>query len=397
MPYGSGTFIYLDNAATTRAAPEVADTVAQVLTSEYGNPSSPHALGARAARLVEAARRQVARLIGASENEIVFTSGGTEANNLAIRGVVYRHSRRDVHVVVQKTEHASVLNTCQALEQEGVEVTYLDVDARGFVTPAQVLAALRPQTVLVSIMAVNNETGVIQPVPAITAALAGVRHRPAFHVDAVQAYGKIALSPGRWGIDLMSISGHKIHGPKGIGALYVRSGMALAALLQGGDQERGLRPGTENTPGIAGFGVAADLAAQAFPDAAVKMRQLLENLYDRLRSGWPDVRRHTPAGDDAAPHILNVSFPPVPGEVLVHHLAQDGVYVSTTSACHAPSAKPSHVLAAMGISGPELAGAIRISLSRFTTPDEVDAAAEIILKNVDRLARRYQNRRTGKK
>ncbi len=370
--------------------------MARVLTSEYGNPSSPHDLGVQAARLVAAARRQVARLIGASENEIVFTSGGTEANNLAIRGAVYRHSRRDVHVVVQKTEHASVLNTCQALEQEGVAVTYLDVDSRGFITPDQVLAALQPQTVLVSIMAVNNETGVIQPVPAIARALAGLPRRPLFHVDAVQAYGKIPLSPGSWGVDLMSISGHKIHGPKGIGALYVRNGMPLAAILHGGDQERGLRPGTENTPGIAGFGVAADLAAQAFPDAAVKMRALLEQLYDRLHSGWPDVRRHTPAGDDAAPHILNVSFPPVPGEVLVHHLAQDGVYVSTTSACHAPSGQPSHVLAAMGISGPELAGAIRISLSRFTTPEEVDAAAEIILKSVDRLAKRYGHRQAKK-
>ena len=389
----SDSSIYLDNAATTRAAPEVVDEMVRVLSSEYGNPSSPHILGARAARLLEDARRKVARLLQAGESEIVFTSGGTEANNLAIRGSVYPHSRRGAHVIVQKTEHASVLNTCQALEREGVGITYLDVDQSGVVDPEQVRQALRPDTVLVSIMAVNNETGVIQPVREIAAVLAESGRRPLFHVDAVQAYGKIPLYPAAWGIDLVSLSGHKIHGPKGVGALYVRSGVHLSPLLLGGDQERGLRSGTENMPGIAGFGVAAELAGEAMPQAAADMRALLETIYDRLRAGWPDVRRHTPPGEAAAPHILNVSFPPVPGEVLVHHLAAQGVYVSTTSACHAPSGQPSHVLAAMGVTGLDLAGAVRISLSRYTTPAEAEAAADIIISNVERLARRYRTRR----
>ena len=376
--------IYLDNAATTAPDPAVVQAVLRALTEEYGNPSSLHRRGLGAERLVTGAREIVARTLGVSPEEIVFTSGGTESNALALRGIASRFPGR--HLVTTAIEHSSVLTPLRRLAADGYELTVLPVDPAGRVTSEQVAEALRPDTVLVSVMAVNNEIGTIQPLSAIGALLrrhsAGGR-AVVFHVDAVQAWGKIALSPREWSVDLMSLSAHKVHGPKGIGALYIRRGLDVTPLLGGGEQERGVRPGTENVPGIVGLGEAARLILDAGDGAADRMRALR----DRLRAGVGgigDVTVNTPE-DGAAPHILNVSFAGVRGETLLHRLEMDGIYTSTGSACHAHDPTPSHVLLAIGLT-PELAGSsLRFSLSRATTPEQIDAAIAAVARAVAEL------------
>jgi len=372
--------IYLDNAATTAPDPAVVQAMLRALTEEYGNPSSLHRKGLGAERLVTSAREAVARTLGVSPEEIVFTSGGTESNALALRGIAARARGR--HLVTTAIEHSSVLTPLQRLAAGGFELTVLPVDRSGRVSPDAVAGALRPDTALVSVMAVNNEIGTIQPLAEIGALLR--RHAAGgrvviFHVDAVQAWGKIALRPREWLVDLMSLSGHKVHGPKGSGALYVRRGLDLAPLLGGGGQERGVRPGTENVPGIAGLGAAARLIVE-HGDAADRMRALR----DRLRAGLAgiaDVRVNTP-DEGAAPHILNVSFAGVRGETLLHRLEMDGIYTSTGSACHAHDPTPSHVLLAIGLT-PELAGSsLRFSLSRATTPEQIDTAIAAVTRAV---------------
>jgi len=368
--------IYLDNAATTRPCPSVVEAVMRVLTEAYGNPSSLHGRGVAAERLVTDAREAVAASLGVAVAEIIFTSGGTEANNLALGGAV-RHARGR-HVVISAVEHSSVRSPARALAAEGFEVTELSVDAEGRVSAERLAAALRPETAVVSVMAVNNEIGTIQPLDDLARAVRGHRATGAatlLHVDAVQAWGKIPLRPARIGIDLLSISGHKVHGPKGIGALYVRRGVRLAPLVRGGDQEQALRPGTENVPGIAGMGEAARLLASDGA-AAAQMAVLVRRLRDRLAQ-IPDVIINTPAAG-AAPHILNVAFPGIRGETLLHRLEMDGIYVSTGSACHSHQPTPSHVLLAIGRSPEEAVSSLRFSVGRFTTAGEIDAASAAV-------------------
>lgn len=369
--------IYLDNAATTQPHPAVVEAMTRALTEEFGNPSSLHRKGLAAERLVGAAREAVAQTLAVSAGDIVFTSGGTESNSLAIRGVAGLAKGR--HVITTAVEHSSVLTPIRRLAADGYEVTELPVDAWGRVSAAQVAEALRPDTILVSVMAVNNELGTTQPIAAIARVIRqrSASGRPiAFHVDAVQAWGKIPLRPAAWGTDLMSISAHKVHGPKGAGALYVRRGMRLAPLLGGGDQERGLRPGTENVPGIAGLGAAASVWHRDFEGVAQRTAALRAELREAL-SAIPDVRINTPP-EGAAPHILHASFPGVRGETLLHRLELDGIYTSTGSACHARDPKPSHVLLAIGLP-PDLAvSSLRFSLSRFTSGEEVARAAAAV-------------------
>lgn len=373
--------IYLDNAATTAPDPAVVRAMVHALAEEYGNPSSLHRRGLGAERLITGARDTVARTLDVSPAEIVFTSGGTESNALALRGVAARARGR--HVITTAIEHSSVLVPLRRLAAEGWEVTELPVDRAGRITAAQVAGALRPETALVSIMAVNNEIGTIQPLQEIGAVLrerARVGRPVVFHVDAVQAWGKIPLRPRAWSVDLMSLSGHKIHGPKGSGALYVRRGLELAPLLGGGEQERGLRPGTENVPGIAGLGEAARLILEVGEAAAAEMRILRDRLRVRL-AAIAEATVNTPA-DGTAPHILNVSFAGVRGETLLHRLEMDGIYTSTGSACHSHDPTPSHVLLAIGLA-PEMArSSVRFSLSRATTAVEIDAAAEAVQRAV---------------
>jgi len=373
--------IYLDNAATTQPHPEVVDAVVRALTGEYGNPSSLHRKGVAAERLVTAAREAVARTLGADPDEIVFTSGGTEANATAIEGVAAMARGR--HVITTAIEHSSVRVPLRRLADRGFIVTELPVDGWGRVSPAQVARALRPDTVLVSVMAVNNELGTIQPVEEIAGVIR--RHRPAgtrplFHVDAVQGWGKIPLRPAVWGVDLLSLSGHKIHGPKGVGVLYVRRGTRLAPLL-GGEQERGMRAGTENVPGIAGIGAAARLLAGG--ETTAQVRALSDRLREAIES-IPDTRINTPR-ETAVPHILSATFRGVRGEILLHRLEQDGIFVSTGSACHSHTMTPSHVLLAIGLEEEAARSTLRFSLSRFTTAEEIAATADALRRAVPEL------------
>ena len=378
---GSHDEIYLDNAATTQPHPSVVEAITHALTEEFGNPSSLHRKGLAAERLVKDAREAVARTLDVAPEEIVFTSGGTESNTLAIRGVARLSKGR--HIVTTAVEHSSVLTPIRRLAEEGYEVTELPVDGEGRVSPDRLAQALRADTILASVMAVNNELGTVQPLEAIGRVILGhaAGGRPVyFHVDAVQAWGKIPLRPKAWGVDLMSISGHKVHGPKGAGALYVRKGVRLAPLLGGGDQEGGIRPGTENVPGIAGLGAAASLLGADLSDVAGRMTDLRDRLR-RAIAAIPEVRINTP-DRGAAPHILNASFPGVRGETLLHRLEMDGIYTSTGSACHSHDPKPSHVLLAIGLPPDLCTSSLRFSLNRFTTSDEIDAAAAVVARAV---------------
>ncbi len=376
--------VYLDNAATTRPHPAVVEAMMRVLTEDYGNPSSLHRKGIAAERVLTAARGVVARSLEAAPEEIIFTSGGTEANTLALRGVA--GLARGRHFITTAIEHSSVLESLRQLAREGYAVTELRVDREGYITPAQVTEAIRPDTVLVSVMAVNNELGTIQPLEQLARAIRVQNtdaHRILFHVDGVQAWGKIPFRPGRMDIDLVSLSGHKVHGPKGIGILYVRHGVRLAPMQWGGDQERGIRPGTENVVGVAGVGAAAQLLSTDLNDVAAQMQALKTRLLEQVLQ-IPGVHVNSPL-QAVAPHILNVSFPGVRGETLLHRLEMDGVFVSTGSACHSHAPTPSHVLLAIGLSPEQATSSLRFSLSRFTTPEDVDTAAVALRAAVPEL------------
>ncbi|HEX6997759.1 MAG TPA: cysteine desulfurase family protein [Gammaproteobacteria bacterium] len=369
--------IYLDCAATTPLDPRVAAAMAESFERYPANPSSTHAPGRRARRAVEDARERVAARLGVPPRTIVFTSGATESNNLALQGTVLEHAEGAPHLVTTRIEHKSVLDTARALERRGLAVTYVECDADGVVPPDRVAEAIRPNTVLVSVMHVNNETGVVQDIPAI-AALCRARGVP-LHVDAAQSVGKLELDLDGWGVDLCSMTAHKLHGPKGVGALYVREGVRLTPLLHGGEQERGLRPGTLATQQIVGMGRAYELADPA------RDGPRLAALRDRLerRLGTIPGARLNGARERRAPHIVNMSFPGVDGESL--RFAVRDVAVSAGSACMSDSPEASHVLGAMGLSDALAGGALRLSVGRFTTEREVDEAAGRVAAAVERL------------
>jgi len=370
--------IYLDNAATTPPLPEVIEAVNHVLKTAWGNPSSVHTKGVEAERIVAEARRNVAAALRARPDEILFTSGGTEANALAIKGAARARAGRYRHVITAATEHPSVFNAVESLEDEGFSVTVLPVDSEGRVRVEDVLAALRDDTGLVTLMWVNNEVGTLHPVAEIARAVKERRPDVWLHFDAVQAFGKVPIRLDEVPADLLTVSGHKIHGPKGVGALFVREGVRLAPLFGPGTQEKGIRPGTENVPGIAGFGVAAKAAAD-MPAEMEKTRALKNLLWERIAAAVPFAVRNGPADEAAsAPHILSVSFPGLRGEVLVHALAERGVYVSTGSACSSRRRKGQRVLKALGLDERRAEGTIRLSLSRLTTAEEVEEAARRI-------------------
>ncbi|MDA2912951.1 cysteine desulfurase NifS [Acidobacteriia bacterium AH_259_A11_L15] len=379
--------VYLDYNATTPLAPEVVQAMLPFLTEEYGNASSIHSVGQRARAAVEQARAQVAALIGAREKEIVFTSGGTEADNLAVRGVVEaaerpRKPESGKHVVTSTIEHHAVLNTCQALEAEGVAVTYVPVNSAGLIDPEEVRRALTPDTVLISIMHANNELGTVQAIAEI-ARIARGRKIP-FHTDAVQAVGKLPVNVREWGVDLLSLSAHKICGPKGVGALWVRRGMRLKPLFFGGHHERDRRPGTENVPGIVGLGAAAELAGARRAEEAVRVKSLRDELESRILARVPHA---TVNGDrqQRTPNTSNISFEFVEGEALVIALDLKGIACSTGAACSAGAVEPSHVLTAIGLSPEGAHGSLRFSLGRQTTREDIDYVAETLPAVVEHL------------
>ncbi|HLF12324.1 MAG TPA: cysteine desulfurase family protein [Gammaproteobacteria bacterium] len=369
--------IYLDYAATAPIDPAVLEAMTDCLRDTYANPSSQHLPGRRARKLVEAAREQVAARVDAQPARIVFTSGATESNNLALQGVLGRRSGLRPQLVTSRIEHKSVLDTARALQASGVEVAYVDCDGRGVIEPERVADAITDRTVLVSIMHVNNETGVIQDVAAI-AAVCRSRGVP-LHVDAAQSVGKLPVELRRWGVDLCSLTAHKLCGPKGVGALYVTEAVNVSPLLHGGEQERGLRAGTLATHQIVGMGKAYDLADPNVEGP--RLAQLRDRLWGNLKN-IPEVRLN---GDPErrAPHLLNVSFPGVEGESL--RLAIADIAVSAGSACAADSPEASHVLTGMGLSDVLAASSLRFSVGRFTSDFEVAEAGVRVAEEVGRL------------
>jgi cysteine desulfurase len=367
--------VYLDHAATTPVRPEAAEAVLRYMTEEFGNASSVHSYGRAAREAVERARAQVAHVIGADPEEIVFVSGGTEADNMALRGVV-ASSPRGRHIVTTRMEHHAVLHTCEELEKEGLaEVTYLPVDSTATVDPDDVARAVRPDTALVSVMFANNEVGTIQPVAEI-GRICRAKGVP-FHTDAVQAYGAVPIDVDELGIDLLTISSHKIYGPKGIGALYVRRGTRVRPLVFGGGHERGRRAGTLNVSGAVGFGVAAELAEKEMDQRRRHLVTLRDRLIDGVLASIDHVRLNGHR-TRRLPNNANFSFEFVEGESILLSLDMRGVAASSGSACTSGSLEPSHVLAAMGLP-PEVAhGSVRMSLGTQTTEEDIDYVLEVL-------------------
>lgn len=367
-------FVYLDNAATTQVDRIVFDRMRAFFTEEYGNPSSPHLLGHYAREAVEKARYNIAHCLGCSPDEIVFTSGGTEANNLAIQGAALSLQTKGNHIITSQVEHASVLEVCSALEKIGFVVTYLPVDKEGVVSLSDLREAITPRTILISLMHANNETGTLQPIHnfAAVAQERGIL----FHTDAVQSFKKVPLDLTR--VHLCSLSAHKIHGPKGVGALYVQKGVPLTPQQFGGGQEKTYRAGTENVPGIVGFGEAV-----VSPLPLERMREQKKKIIHSLRT-FPGVVFNG-SQEQSLPNIVNVSFAGVDAETLLEHLNHAGVMVSKGSACHSHDLQPSHVLLAMGVPRELALGAIRITISKNTTDEELEYALSTLFSCVSSL------------
>ncbi len=374
--------IYMDHSATTPMREEVLEAMLPYFTEQPGNASSVHAAGRSARRTVEAAREEIASLLGAAPDEIIFTSGGTESDNLAVRGVAAAGRDGARHLVTCAVEHEAVLNTCRALAGDGFEVTVLPVDEHGMVAPDDLRRAIRPDTALVSVMTANNEVGTIQPVREL-AAIAADASVP-FHTDAVQAIGKMPINVEDLRVDLLSVSAHKFHGPKGVGVLYVRSGTAMEPTQTGGHHEAGRRAGTENVPGIVGMARALALACEEMTEEVPRLRALRDRLQEGLMQRVARVRLNGhPA--ERLPHILNLSFPNAEGESLLLSLDAAGVAVSTGSACTSGTLEPSHVLTAMGVPPETAHGSLRFSLGRGNTAEHVDYVLEKLPPIVERL------------
>ena len=379
-------FIYLDNAATTAVRPEVLSKMLPFFTEKAGNPSSIHSAGRETRKAVENARRQVAAALHAEAREIYFTAGGSESDNWAIRCAVAETGKK--HVITSAVEHHAVLHSCRALERDGFRVTYLPVDENGLVSSDDVRRALTDDTALISIMAANNEVGTLEPVREIgqIARKAGVL----FHTDAVQAAGVVPIDVNDWNADLLSLSGHKFHGPKGVGALYIRKGTRIRSLIEGGAQERGLRAGTENVPGIVGMGEALSLAAAELSEYTAHVTALRDRLIHGVLSAVPDARLN---GHPVLrlPGNANFSFPGVEGESLLMRLDLAGIACSSGSACTSGSLEPSHVLSAMGLSPDMARSSVRFSLGRDNTAEEIDRVLAVLPPIVEDLRARLRS------
>lgn len=374
-------FVYADNAATTAVSKAVLDEMIPYYCEKYGNPSSIYSIGRDSHEAVDAARKKVADALGAQPEEIFFTSGGSEADNWAIRGIAHKNAGKGKHLITTKFEHHAVLHTMKVLEKEGFEVTYLDVNSNGIVNPKDLEAAIRPDTTLVTIMYANNEIGTIQPIPELSKICAdrGV----IFHTDAVQAVGHVPINVKDQHIDLLSLSAHKFHGPKGVGALYIRKGLRFANLIEGGAQEKNRRAGTENVPGIVGLGKAIELAATNLEENNKKVTKLRDKLIDGILK-LPLVRLN---GDreHRLPGNVNVSIEGIEGESLLLLLDMNGICASSGSACTSGSLDPSHVLLAIGLKHEVAHGSLRLTLNELNSEEDVDYILEVLPKIVDRL------------
>jgi cysteine desulfurase len=374
--------IYFDHNATTPVDPAVLEAMLPFFSGDFGNASSIHTFGQRARAAVESAREQVADLLNARPQEIVFTSGGTESDNHAILGVVNDSSSNSRHIITSAIEHEAVLNTCQALEKQGVAVTYLPVNRDGLINLNDLRNAIRPETLLITLMHANNELGTVQPLPevGVIAAEADVY----FHTDAVQSTGKLPIDVKSLRLDLLSLSGHKFYAPKGVGALFVKGGTRLRQFLFGGHHQRGYRPGTENVAGIVGLGKAAELARRLLASDSQRISNLRDQLEQGLLSHIPDSRANA-ANAPRTPNTCNLTFPGIEGEALIIALDLKGLACSTGAACSSGAVEPSHVLTAIGLRASEARASIRFSLGRHTTRADIDAALDLVPSAVAQL------------
>lgn len=379
--------VYLDNSATTVCLAEAAQLMHRILCEDYGNPSSLHHKGVEAEAYLRYAEETFAKILKVNEKEIYFTSGGTESDNIALIGAAMANHRSGRHVITTMIEHPAVLQTVAYLEEQGFEVTYLSVDRQGRVSLEELSNAIRPDTILVSVMHTNNEIGSIQPIAEAGALIKKRNPKTLFHVDAVQGFGKARLYPQKLQVDMLSASAHKIHGPKGVGLLYLREGAKVSPVMYGGGQQRGLRSGTENLPGIAGFAKAAELAYENLEQDVERMYALREELTSAVKN-IPDVVINGCPGKEGAAHIVSASFWGVRSEVLLHALEERGIYVSAGSACAAHKPQPSATLKAIGAEKELLHSTIRFSLSALTTREEIAYACQNLEEIVPKL-RRY--------
>lgn len=376
--------VYFDNGATTKPADEVVHEMSVAMVEYFGNPSSLHTLGLKSQRKLVEARENIASKINCSKEEIFFTSGGSESNNMILKGV----AKPGNHIITTKFEHSSVLNTLKELEIQGVRVTYLEVDELGFINLEDLTEAINKDTVLVSIMHVNNEIGSIQDLKEIGKIIKERSKRAKFHVDGVQGYGKIRIDVKKCNIDFYSTSAHKLHGPKGVGFCYIRKGLNVNSLIIGGGQESGMRAGTENLPGCLAFVKASDLAYEDLEEHYQYVWDIKAYFIDRL-SEIKDIKINSPLESNISPYVLNVSFLGIRAEVLLHMLEESGIFISTGSACSSKAAntKGSHVLNAIGLADKHIQGSIRFSFSRYNTKEEVDYVIDNLKKSLQFLRR----------
>lgn len=378
--------IYFDNAATTRALPEVAEKMTYMLCENFGNPASVSVMGLEVEKEIRKAANILANGIGAKEEEIFFTSGGTEGDNWAIYGTTEGYARAGKHLITTKIEHPAVTSPMKALEEKGYDVTWLSVDCKGHISMEELADAIRADTILVSIILVNNETGTIQNAEEIGKLVKQKNPDTLFHIDAVQAFGKYPIDVQKMKVDLLTMSGHKIHGPKGVGMLYMRKGLKVRPLLLGGGQQKGQRAGTENGAGVAALGVAADIAFRGLQENIVHVKEVKKTLLDGILE-MPDTQLNGDDLDTASPYVLNVTFKGVRSEVLLHSLESKGIFVSAGSACDSRKKNGSHVLTAMGLPFEEIEGAVRFSFCRYNTVEEAKECLQVLKEIVPFLRR----------
>lgn len=373
--------IYLDNSATTQPYSAVVKKMTDVMKDTYGNPSSLHRMGIAAEKEVKAAKEKIAATLKVNAGEIFFTSGGTEANNLGILGTAA--AKRGKHIISTPLEHPATMNTLEALEKQGYRIDFIPVDNRGMLSLADFEDMLTEDTILVTAMLVNNEIGTLEPIEKMGHIMKKQGSGAYLHVDAVQGYCKVPFTAARLGADMITLSSHKIHGPKGMGALYIKKGTRIAPVLYGGGQQEGIRPGTENVPGIAGFGLAAEICHRNMQQSILQMEALKYQLKTGIEKRVDNIIVNTP--EQSAPHILNISFGGVKSEVLLHALEAEQIYVSSGSACSSHKREPSYVLTSIGLNRKMIDGSIRFSLSEFTTEDEIARTVEVVAETVARL------------
>lgn len=377
--------IYLDNCSTTRLRKEVIDAITRSMIDDFGNPSSLHKLGLKSEKKIKESREYIGNFLHVDKDEIIFTSGGTESNNIAIQSAVNKLGKRGNHIITTKIEHPSVLNIMKNYEKQNFRITYLNVDRYGHISLEELKRELNENTILVSIMHVNNEIGAIQPLSDIRKVIDEVNTNTLFHVDGVQGFGKVNISLKNTGIDMYSFSSHKIYGPKGVGGLFIDKKNTISPIVFGGNQERGLRSGTENTSGIIGFGEAVKIMMKNGKEEAEKVSNLKRYFSKRVKEEIQDIKFNTSLDDNSSPYILNISFLNTRGEVLLHYLEDKDIYVSTSSACSSKGTEKSHVLSSIGLKNEEIEGAIRFCFSYENTIEDMDYTIKILKESVEEI------------